>query len=736
MTGRGMFVAVWLFLSSSSTLGFSVATPLESTQTCLDQQGRVFMATLDKERNGHRGIDDSVSRLSDLLYRGQINAVIEAVDNDEQLRQSALALSIQAIALQHVGYVKRAIDTAAEASKLALLMPNKSDRYSAQLNVATALARTGATEQAITILEDVARGSGDAALPKLQAQAMANAARIRVEKEPLAAVYARRAESIAAEKLSAQDRQEILLSVGETWLELVNRQPEIFVAEATQALTRVYQAASEIRSRAALSQSLSLLSRLDTRLGDHLAAMALIERAIIAFPGFDARAEVMLTWQKAKSQREIGEVAGANLQYRQAIALLQRARVEVELALASQGVTLREAFSTLYVEFADLLLSQSAKNSKSSDAFLREARDVLEQSKAVELADYFRDPCIGASAQRATVAEDADPSAAILYPIVFANRIELLLSHAGKIEQIIVPVERARVIEQAQQFRSLLEKRTTRQFLRPSRVLHQWLIAPALNRLEEIKPTTLVIVPDNVLRTIPFAALHDGAEFLVERFPLAVTPSLSLTNPRSLSKTAWHPLLNGLTEASQGFSALPAVAGELNVLERMLNVPSFRDSEFIRSAFERRLSLATTNVVHIASHGQFGSDINDTFLLTFDGKLTLTDLRRAIAAGKSRDEPLELLSLSACQTAAGDDRAALGLAGVAIQAGARSAFASLWFVNDESASELVTRFYIGLRQDNASKAVALQRAQQSMLRDERYAHPAYWAAFLIIGNWL
>jgi CHAT domain-containing protein len=92
--------------------------------------------------------------------------------------------------------------------------------------------------------------------------------------------------------------------------------------------------------------------------------------------------------------------------------------------------------------------------------------------------------------------------------------------------------------------------------------------------------------------------------------------------------------------------------------------------------------------------------------------------------------------LSACATAAGDERAALGLAGVAVKAGARSALASLWFVNDQASADLVGLFYEQLERGDLSKAQALRRAQLALLDDPRYRFPVYWAPFLLIGNWL
>jgi CHAT domain-containing protein len=151
---------------------------------------------------------------------------------------------------------------------------------------------------------------------------------------------------------------------------------------------------------------------------------------------------------------------------------------------------------------------------------------------------------------------------------------------------------------------------------------------------------------------------------------------------------------------------------------------------------EKDLEATPYSIVHIASHGQFSADVDKTFLLTYEDRLSMTKLEQFLGLSKFRTEPVELLTLSACETAAGDDRAALGLAGVAIKAGARSAVATLWTVNDPASALVVSEFYRALRDPAVSKAKALQQAQLSALKDPRYRHPNYWSAFLLIGNWL
>ena len=142
------------------------------------------------------------------------------------------------------------------------------------------------------------------------------------------------------------------------------------------------------------------------------------------------------------------------------------------------------------------------------------------------------------------------------------------------------------------------------------------------------------------------------------------------------------------------------------------------------------------SMLHIATHGLVGKDAKDSFILAYDDKITMDRLSQLIGMLQFRNTPLDLLTLSACETAVGDDRAALGLAGVAVKAGARSALASLWLIDDEATAQLVTEFYTQLKDPAISKAVALQRAQLKISRDPLHDHPCYWAPFLLINNWL
>ncbi|MEI6085656.1 MAG: CHAT domain-containing protein, partial [Verrucomicrobiota bacterium] len=314
------------------------------------------------------------------------------------------------------------------------------------------------------------------------------------------------------------------------------------------------------------------------------------------------------------------------------------------------------------------------------------------------------------------------------------DRTELLLEFTTGLERVRIPVTAAQLTAEVRKFRLSLERRTTNQYLGPAQQLYTWLITPVRATLVKHQIETLVFVPDGALRTIPLAALHDGEHFLIEQFACAVSPGVALVDARPLPRGQIGAVAAGLSEATQNFAALPGVPAELQAVAAAFQAPVLLNQQFTVAALQKDFSQHQFQVVHFATHGQVDKDIARSFILTHDGRLTLDDLEALLRPAQFRGQPVELLTLSACQTAAGDDRAALGLAGVAIKAGARSAVATLWFVNDESTTLLMEEFYRDVK--TTSKAKALQQAQLKVLRDPRFGHAGYWAAYLLIGNWL
>ena len=374
---------------------------------------------------------------------------------------------------------------------------------------------------------------------------------------------------------------------------------------------------------------------------------------------------------------------------------------------------------------------------------LKKAIETIERFKTAELQDYFQDECVVNSQSKRTLLDKGiAPFTAVVYPILLPDRTEILLNLPQGIQQFIIPIPASQLIDEVNEFRFELEAKEMNYFLPYAKRLYRWLIAPLSGALTAHKIDTLIIVPDGVLRTIPFAALHDGKKYLISQYAVVTMPGLTLTEFNGNHKQNRHPtkiLLSGLSDSVQGSSALRNIPDEIKGIAKLysnnITATQLLNQDFTVNNFSQTLKKTIYSILHIASHGQFGGQPKNTFLLTYDGKLTVNQLESLIRLNERRQEPMELLTLSACQTAVGDDQAALGLAGIALKAGAKSALASLWFINDKATSILMKKFYQQWQEKGLSKAKALQIAQQDLLKYYRYRHPAYWASFLLIGDW-
>jgi CHAT domain-containing protein len=360
----------------------------------------------------------------------------------------------------------------------------------------------------------------------------------------------------------------------------------------------------------------------------------------------------------------------------------------------------------------------------------------MELLKGAELRDYFRNACIAELEARTASLDEIAGEAAIVYPVLLDDRLELLVSANGELHRARSPVPSARLEQTAQALRSALQDVGSTTWREPARQLYDWIVRPIEPVLKQTGTKTLVFVPGGALRAIPMAALLDGEEFLVERYALAVTPSLNLIDPEPLDRSQVRLFAAGISESVQGQPALPKVREELAAVHDIFGGTSLLDAEFQVARVGTAIAEQRPTIVHIASHGLFTGDPDQSYLLAYDAPLTMEKLGEMIGVARFREDPLALLVLSACETAEGDDRAALGLAGVAIRAGARSAMGSLWSISDDAAVELVKGFYRELERSDVSRAEALRRAQLGLLRDPRFAHPFYWSPFLMINNWL
>jgi CHAT domain-containing protein len=432
------------------------------------------------------------------------------------------------------------------------------------------------------------------------------------------------------------------------------------------------------------------------------------------------------------------DLQGATTAYAEAVKMLQSLRSD--LAAINQDVqfSFRESVEPVYRQFVELLL-QSEGNapeaSPPSQENLKQAREVIEALQLAELDNFFREACMNA---RPVEIDQIDPEAAVIYPIILPNQFAVLLALPHQ------PLRYHRtMLTQTETERILTQMR---QSLRPTAFVEDWLpvvqqvydllLRPVETQLAASGVRTLVFVPDGLLRSLPMAALHDGQQYLIEKYSVVLTPGLQLLQPQPLERLHLRGLLAGLSQAREGFPALPNVAVEIDQIKAEIPSRVLLDQSFTDRSFQDQIDSKDLSIVHLATHGQFSSNSDGTFILTWDGRINVKQLDQLLRAREGTLNPIELLVLSACQTAAGDRRAALGMAGVAVRSGARSTLASLWSVNDRSTASLMIEFYHELGQSGITKAEALRRAQVDLLHQDNYASPYYWAPFVLLGNWL
>ncbi len=527
------------------------------------------------------------------------------------------------------------------------------------------------------------------------------------------------------------------------------------------ALEAARQVAINIRDQQAESFALGTIGNVYEQLGDYNQAMTFTREAQFLAQQVNAPHSLYRwQWQAGRIHNKTGSNSEAIIAYTDAITTLQKIRGDIVSANQDLQFDFRDSVEPVYRELIGLLLepqtvaisnNKSEKNQaqtqqspiksqqnsqQNSQPKLQQVLDTLELLKLAELQNFFGDDCVEVVAKEKTGEEALQgKNTALIYSVVLEDRTELIMrAPDGNLTNYKIPIVKSDLDRKINDLRFFLELRITEQYLLGSQEIYNLLISPIETDLAAMNPDEIVFINDGPLRKIPMSALSDGKEFLIEKYAIATTPSLTLTSTKTLDRKNISVLSLGLTVARPPFAPLSNVRKEVEAVEGILGGVGLIDEEFTINNFQQQVQKTTFPVVHLATHGKFGVDADSTFLLGFDERITIEELDNLLRS-RTNSNPVELITLSACQTAAGDDRSALGIAGVAVRAGVETALATLWYINDEATVPLITEFYQQLRNPEISKAEALRRAQKIMIEDPNYNHPAVWSPFILIGNW-
>ena len=443
-------------------------------------------------------------------------------------------------------------------------------------------------------------------------------------------------------------------------------------------------------------------------------------------------------WQLGRLLKAQGNTQGAIAAYDAAVATLQSLRSDLVAVNREVQFNFRDSVEPIYRQSVELLLQEKGQALPDLD----KVRQRIEALQLAELDNFFRESCLNNQFVVLDKVVDRDrPNTAIFYPIILDHQFEVILKLPNRPLIHKTSVVNRLSVEQAitEMRHTIVEPNANQKFQAASQQLYNWLIKPVETDLKNSRVNTLVFIPDGSLRNIPVAALYDGREYLVQKYAVAVSPGLQLFTPKPLAKEKLTALAGGLSQPpkNEKFAPLPNVKVELKLIQQSgVTTTTLLDQDFQSTTLRKTINAKPFKIVHLATHGQFSSKAKDTFILAADGRINVSQLDSLLKSREQkRREPVELLVLSACETAAGDNRAALGLAGVAIRAGARSTLASLWQIGDDSTALFISQFYHQLTMGKTT-AEALRLAQLKLLQGSEYTRPLYWAPYVLVGNWL
>ena len=662
--------------------------------------------------------------------RQQLEALNQKLDAlpDSEIKVSGLR-SLGS-ALQAIGDSSRGQSLLQTSLTLARKLGIQTEISSTLLNLGKTAASLGAPQAALEAFE---QAEATAANPLDRLQAQLDQFKLLIDYDllnqaaPIAPQLLTQLQGLPASHTSLYNTIYFVASLNK----LKNPARMVALKDLAQLMAATVQSARQLQDTQAEAYALNQWGQLYQQTRQWPEAQQLMQQSLALARQLNADDIVSQSaWKLGQLLQQQGDRASALTHYAEAVRSLKALRGDLVAVNPDVQFSFRESVEPVYRELVDLLLDEHP-----SQANLTQARETIEALQMAELDNFFREACLDKVQQ----IDQVDPSATVVYPIILPDRLAVILSTAGQpLTYYATKISQTEVQETLSDFLAALSPLSDRRDqLKLSAQVYDWLIRPAIATQALKNTKTLVFVLDGKLRNIPMAALHDGKQYLIEQYAVTLSPGLQLTVPRSLKQNQIRAIAGGISQARPGFSALPEVETEIQQISRTVSTSTLLNQAFTNRALADQMKNSQANIVHLATHGQFSSRLEDTFLLTWNGRVNVRELSELLQSrsGPATASTIDLLVLSACDTATGDDRAVLGLAGLAIKSGARSTVATLWPVKDKAAALLMSDFYQKLKIPGSTKAEALRQAQISLIRRTDFREPFFWSAFVLVGNW-
>ena len=666
--------------------------------------------------------------------RQQLEAIAQQLEDMPDSDLKVNGLRTLGTALQVLGDLPASRAALFESANIAVALESTTELSATYLSLGRTAEDWGDLGAAMDMFErakKVAVNADDALQADLNRLRMYVEANMTNESAPLAKEIARNISAMPPSRLSVYGAVNLSASLAKA----TDRKRPLSVVETSELLAAAVKSAQLLGDKQAEAYALEQQGALYMETKQWTEARQLTEKSLEIARSISADdIASQSAWQLGQILKQQNEMDEAIVAYSAAVASLQSLRSDLVAIDPDVQFSFRENIEPIYRELVSLLLSERSDHSgEPSQANLAQAREAIEALQLAELDNFFQEACIDVESQQI---DQIDPSATVIYPIILPDRLAVIASSANKpLAYYETRIDAETVTSKLQSLLTAVHPASdSKTRLALLEQVYDWLVRPAEESAVMADTKTMVFVLDGLLRNVPMAALYDGKQYLIEKYAVALSPGLQLTSGRSLDQIQPNAVVGGISEARNGLSALPAVEEEIANISQIVSANTLVNEEFTSERLAEDIENSSAGIVHLATHGQFSSRLEDTFLSTWEGRLNVKELSE-ILKDRGASSAIELLVLSACDTAAGDDRAVLGLAGLAVQSGARSTVATLWPVKDKAAAKLMGELYKGIGQSGMSKAEALRQAQLSLIKDPTYSDPFFWSAYTLVGSW-
>ncbi|WP_019507912.1 CHAT domain-containing protein [Pleurocapsa sp. PCC 7319] len=529
------------------------------------------------------------------------------------------------------------------------------------------------------------------------------------------------------------------------------KQPDIAMPDWEQIAQEIQRTIQQALDSKLKSYAIGELGKLYESQQKWQLAQKYTQQALLTLEGIQApEIRYRWEWQLGRILKQQGHIEGAIDAYSIAINTLKSVRSDLLTVNSEVRFSFRDYTEPIYREFVTLLL-QDNQSERVNQENLEQAIQSIDALQLAEVENFLNcdlDASLQLNLQPKSI-DEINPNTAFIYPVILEDRLAVIFKQPGQsLEYKINPVDQETVAQTLQKLKIAVIRGYGSQVLSHSQVLYSWLIEPWEQYLEDSQQiSTVVFILDGELRNIPMGVLYDAKkqEYLIEKhYALGLLPSFQVLDLQKTPSSELEVLGAGISEELQvegkSFNRLE-ITKELAKIQNTISSSILLNAEFTQTNIQKNLDTEDYSIVHLATHGNFSSNPEETYILIYDSDMPRGSLLKArdldvLLRHKGQKTPIELLVLSACETAEGDKRAALGLAGLAVRAGARSTLATLWQVSDQSTVKFMTKFYQELSVPGTSKAISLHRAQQALLKEPNFQAPYYWSPYVLVGNWL